>query len=96
MANPPFMLTWITELWELGAILGKTHCDGMVYCMLLKGASLTSFALLCCWARSWYPVVYDQFLVKPTEEYHHTIWLLPLERDDNASIIAGTKGEGAR
>jgi Beta galactosidase small chain len=38
---------------------------------------------------SWYPVVYPQFLVKPSEEFKYCIWLLPLEAEANPAIAAG-------
>lgn len=39
---------------------------------------------------SWYPVVYPQYLVKPTSEYDYAIWLCPLRSDDNPANVART------
>jgi hypothetical protein len=38
---------------------------------------------------SWYPVVYPQFLVKPSEEFKYCLWLMPLEAEANPAIAAG-------
>lgn len=37
---------------------------------------------------SWFPVVYDEFLVKPNRDYQYSIWLLPLKKSDDASVLA--------
>jgi len=37
---------------------------------------------------SWFPVVYDEFLVKPDADFHYDIWLLPLQKEDDASFLA--------
>jgi hypothetical protein len=40
---------------------------------------------------SWYPVVYDQFLVKPTNEFTYTIVLIPLRKvEDNPAVLSRT------
>jgi hypothetical protein len=39
-------------------------------------------------SRSWFPVVYDEFLVKPNREFQYSIWLLPLTKTDDASVVA--------
>jgi Beta galactosidase small chain len=38
---------------------------------------------------SWYPVVYPQYLVQPSDEFKYCIWLLPLEAQANPAIVAG-------
>jgi hypothetical protein len=43
-----------------------------------------------CVFGSWYPVVYPEFLVKPSEEFKYCVWLLPLEPGDNPPFLAGT------
>lgn len=37
---------------------------------------------------SWFPVVYPEFRIKPTRGFSFVMWLLPLEKDDDPSIIA--------
>jgi hypothetical protein len=44
--------------------------------------------LLCCYCCSWFPGVYDEFLVKPQKEYHYTIWLLPFTKNDDLASVA--------
>ncbi|GKZ00493.1 hypothetical protein MPSEU_001001800 [Mayamaea pseudoterrestris] len=36
---------------------------------------------------SWYPVVYEQFRVKPSQDYKFRFWLLPLEPNDNPAML---------
>ena len=37
---------------------------------------------------SWCPVVYPEFLVKPNSGYCYDIWLLPLQKEDDAAFVA--------
>lgn len=37
---------------------------------------------------SWFPVVYPEFLVKANKDYRYDVWLLPLQKGDDASYMA--------
>lgn len=37
---------------------------------------------------SWFPVVYPEFLVKATDDFHYSLWLVPLKKDDDAAVSA--------
>jgi beta-galactosidase len=37
---------------------------------------------------SWYPVVYPQYRVKAMSEYQYKLWLVPLEKNDDPSLLA--------
>ena len=37
---------------------------------------------------SWFPVVYPEFRIKPTQDYRFQVWLIPLTSEDDASVVA--------
>jgi hypothetical protein len=38
---------------------------------------------------SWFPGVYDEFLVKPQSDYQYTLWLIPLSKNEDIASVAG-------
>lgn len=75
-----------TESWAWAAIIGKTA--GSAFSRLSQLSYLTR---CCCFARSrsWFPVVYDEYLVKPTENFDYAFWFVPLlTKDSDASVSA--------
>lgn len=43
---------------------------------------------------SWEPVVYAEYRVKPMSEYQYKIWLVPMEKDDDPSLLARNSLDG--
>jgi beta-galactosidase len=43
---------------------------------------------------SWYPVVYPEFRVKPKSEYQYKVWLVPMEKNDDPSLLARSNLNG--
>jgi hypothetical protein len=40
------------------------------------------------WLFSWFPVVYSDYLVRPTVDFNYGLWLVPLEKGDDAAVSA--------
>jgi hypothetical protein len=53
------------------------------YTSQLHLADITLF-----WLYSWFPVVYSDYLVKPTVDYSYGLWLVPIEKGDDTAVSA--------
>lgn len=84
MESIPFTAPSIIDSWVSVAIRG-TFQGLYTLSMTALALLIVSFSLSC----SWYPVVYPQFLVKPSEEFKYCVWLLPLEAQASPAIVAG-------
>lgn len=76
-----FMSILIIVYRESGVITGLCSGNASAPCL-----TRIPFPAEKTW-RSWFPVVYPQYLVKPTD-YQFCIWFLPLRRGDDACFIA--------
>jgi hypothetical protein len=76
------MCTWTTRLWASVATIGKSAHALLVQSQL----HLANIILFC--PPSWFPVVYPEYLVKPTVDYNYGIWLVPIKKGDDAAVSA--------